>query len=96
MPEQTISPAVAAHGAQRLPSVNVDSYNVELKDSEGFIGDRASRGAFRNMIDHIRKSLRKAGEDPLGDEDSDELTKTDLDELLLRENRRRQGSCTLP
>ena len=63
MPEQTTLPAVAAHGARRLPSVDVDSYNVELKDSEGFIGDRASRGAFRNMIDHIRKSLRKAGED---------------------------------
>ena len=84
MPEQTTLPAVAAHGARRLPSVDVDSYNVELKDSEGFIGDRASRGAFRNMIDHIRKSLRKAGEDPLGDEDSDELTKAELDELLLR------------
>jgi hypothetical protein len=84
MPEQTTLPAVAAHGARRLPSVDVDSYNVELKDSEGFIGDRASRGAFRNMIDHIRKSSRKAGEDPLGDEDSDELTKSELDELLLR------------
>jgi hypothetical protein len=36
------------------------------------------------MIDHIRKSLRKAGGDPLGDEDSDELTKTELDALLLR------------
>ena len=28
--------------------------------------------------------MRKAGEDPLGDEDSDELTKAELDELLLR------------
>ena len=84
MSEQTTLPAVAAHGARRLPSVDVDSYNVELKDSEGFIGDRASKGAFRNMIDRIRKSMRKAGDDPLGDEDSDELTKAELDELLLR------------
>jgi hypothetical protein len=84
MPDQTTLPAVAAHGARRLPSVDVDSYNLELKDNEGFIGDRASRGAFRDMIDRIRKSLRKAGEDPLGDEDSDELTKAELDELLLR------------
>jgi hypothetical protein len=84
MPDQTTLPAVAAHGARRLPSVEVDSYNVELKDNEGFIGDRASRGAFRNMIDRIRKSLRKVGEDPLGDEDSDELSKSELDELLLR------------
>ena len=26
-----------------LPSVDVDSYNVELEDDEGFIGDRASK-----------------------------------------------------
>ena len=31
--------AVAANGAARLPSVEVDSYNVELKDDEGFLGD---------------------------------------------------------
>jgi hypothetical protein len=84
MIEPTTLPAVAAHGSRRLPSVEVNSYNVELKDNEGFIGDRASRGAFRNMIERIRKSLRKAGNDPLGDEDSDELSKAELDNLLLR------------
>ena len=84
MAEQSTLPAVAAHGSRRLPSVDVDSYNVELKDNEGFIGDRVSKGAFRNMIEGIRKSLRKAGDDPLGDEDSDELTKAELDNLLLR------------
>ena len=84
MIEPTTLPAVAAHGSRRLPSVEVDSYNVQLKDNEGFIGDRASRGAFRNMIERIRKSLRKAGDDPLGDEDSDELSKAELDNLLLR------------
>ena len=84
MVEQSTLPAVAAHGSRRLPSVDVDSYNVELKDNEGFIGDRVSKGAFRNMIEGIRKSLRKAGDDPLGDEDSDELTKAELDNLLLR------------
>ncbi len=54
-------PAVAAHGAARLPAVDVDSYNVELKDDEGFIGDRASKGAFRAIIENWRKPLRKAG-----------------------------------
>ena len=44
MGEQSTLPVVARHGADRLPSVEVDSYNVELKDNEGFIGDRASRG----------------------------------------------------
>src|SRR5271165_2218457 len=82
MPEQTTLPAVAAHGARRLPSVDVDSYNVELKDSEGFIGDRASRGAFRDMIERIRKTLRKSGDDPLGEQDSEELSKAELDSFL--------------
>ena len=84
MSEQTALPAVAAHGAHRLPSVHVDSYNLEIKDNQGFIGDRASKGAFRKVIDEIRKSVRKAGDDPLGDEESYELTKADLDNLLTR------------
>jgi hypothetical protein len=51
MAEATKVPAVAAHGADCLSSVEMDSYNVELKDNEGFIGDRASKGAFRDMIE---------------------------------------------
>jgi hypothetical protein len=43
-------PAVVAHGAARLPSVQVDDYNVELQDDEGFIGDRASKNAFRDIV----------------------------------------------
>jgi Arc/MetJ-type ribon-helix-helix transcriptional regulator len=84
MAEATTVPAVTAHGADRLPSVEVDSYNLELKDNEGFIGDRASRGAFRSMIERVRKSLRKAGDDPLGEENSEELSKAELDKLLTR------------
>jgi hypothetical protein len=83
MADTPVVPAVAPHGSHRLPAVDVDSYNVELKDNEGFIGDRASRGAFRDMIDRIRKTLRKSGDDPLGEEDSDELSKAELDSLLL-------------
>src|SRR5262249_13668576 len=77
----TVSP-VAVHGVTRLPSVEVDSYNVEIKDDEGFIGDRATKGAFREIIENWRKPLRKAGDDPLGDEPSEHLSKDTLDELL--------------
>jgi len=31
-----------AHGARTLPSVDVDSYNLEIEDDEGFIGDKAN------------------------------------------------------
>jgi hypothetical protein len=81
MPQPTL-PAVAAHGAMRLPSVELDSYNVELKDDEGFIGDRASKGAFRQIIENLRSPLRKLGADPLGEDASEELNKKKLDELL--------------
>src|ERR1700754_333347 len=73
---------IATHGASRLPSVEVDSYNVELKDDEGFLGDRASRGAFRQIIENWRKPLRKSGHDPFSDEASDEISKKKLDALL--------------
>ena len=83
MAEQSATlPTVATHGADRLPSVEVDSYNVELKDDEGFIGDRASKGAFRAIIENWRKPLRKAGHDPFGDEASGEISKKKLDALL--------------
>jgi hypothetical protein len=84
MTAQATLPAVAAHGATRLPSVEVDDYNVELKDDEGFIGDRASKGAFRNLISNWRVALENVGADPLKGEDSEELSKGKLDELLAR------------
>jgi hypothetical protein len=80
----TTLPAIAAHGAMRLPSVDLDSYNVELKDDEGFLGDRASKGAFRDVIENWRKSLRKSGDDPMGDTPSEDLTKKELDTLLAQ------------
>jgi hypothetical protein len=62
--QDTIQPTLAAHGAARLPAVEVEDYNVELKDEEGFVGDRASKGAFREFIEAWRKPLRELGEDP--------------------------------
>ncbi len=76
--------AIAAHGASRLPSVELDSYNLELKDDEGFLGDRACKGAFRDIIENWRKPLRKAGDDPFGDTPSDEISKKALDGLLAK------------
>jgi hypothetical protein len=74
---------IARHGATRLPSVEVDSFNVELKDDEGFLGDRASKGAFRKILDGLRKPLKKNGDDPLGKKSANEIAKTELDEALV-------------
>ena len=84
MAEEIVSTTgIAAHGAGRLPSVEVDSFNIELKDDEGFIGDRASKGAFRKILDGLRKPLKKAGEDPLGKKSAEEIAKSELDEALV-------------
>src|SRR6266850_6552910 len=84
MASQSPLPAVAAHGALRLPSVDVDSYNVELKDDEGLLGDRASKGAFTAILERWRKPLRKAGDDPFGDEASEDISRKELDALLTK------------
>jgi predicted NBD/HSP70 family sugar kinase len=83
MSEQTTAqPALAAHGSSRLPSAEVDCYNVELKDENGFVGDRASKGAFREMLEKWRKPLRTAGDDPFGKESSEDISKQELDASL--------------
>jgi predicted NBD/HSP70 family sugar kinase len=86
MSEQTTLPAGAIHGAKRLPSVIVESYALELKDDQGFIGDRANKGAFRDLVEKWRKVMRKAGDDPLGDTDTDDIARKELDELLVAGN----------
>jgi predicted NBD/HSP70 family sugar kinase len=54
-----------------------------LKDDDGFLGDRASKGAFREILDSLRKPLKKNGEDPLGNKSADAIAKGALDEALL-------------
>ena len=43
MADTAAATIIGPHGAKVLPSVEVDSYNLEIKDDEGFLGDRASR-----------------------------------------------------
>ena len=84
MAEETLNTTgIAAHGASRLPSVDVTGFNIELKDEKGFLGDRASRGAFREILDRWRKPLRKSGEDPFGKEPSENISKKALDAVLV-------------
>ncbi len=65
-----------------LPSVTIDDYNAELRDHEGFIGDRASNRAFRSLLDDLRGRLAVHGADPLGDAASAALSKSELDRML--------------
>jgi hypothetical protein len=70
------------HGSMRLPKVDVISYNIELKDNGGFLGDRASKKALAAILDKARKPLRKDDRDPFGDRPSAEIGKKELDRAL--------------
>lgn len=76
------APAVALpfHGAADLPHVHVDSYNLELRDAEGFIGDKASGRAFRKLLEDIRKEAKGATDTDLAS--TREMSKSELDAIL--------------
>jgi predicted NBD/HSP70 family sugar kinase len=75
-------PVITEHGAKQLPSVEVDGYNLEIRDEDGFVGDRASRSAFNDILEEWREPLRKLGQDPLGDQPIEDVSKKQLDALL--------------
>ena len=79
----TTLPALPVHGGRLLPSVEIDGYNAEVADGDGFLGDRASKSAFRQTLDRWRKLLRKADRDPFGDKDTDDINRKSLDALLM-------------
>lgn len=71
-----------AHGASELPAVIVDDYSADLRDGDGFVGDRASNAAFRAILDDLRERLRAVGDDPLGETPTEDLSKKKLDKVL--------------
>ena len=73
--------ATGPHGAAELPSVVVTSYNLEVRDDDGFVGDKASRGAFIEHLDALRSHLKRNGDDPLTGKTA-EISKKELDALL--------------
>ena len=89
MPTQTASQTastslgLAGHGAGRLTAVHIETYNAELRDEDGFIGDRASGRAFRAILEDGRERVRQADDDPIGEVASTEVSKKKLDRLLL-------------
>jgi hypothetical protein len=80
----SVDSSALRHGAVQLPAIVVDTYNADLRDAEGFVGDRASRRAFAALIDDWRERLRKLGrDDPLGNLPVEDLQKKKLDRVFL-------------
>jgi hypothetical protein len=80
-PEQAPASPLA-HGGRTLPAVTIDTYNEDLRDDDGFVGDRASRRAFRAILAEWRDKLRERGDDPFGDTPTEEISKSKLDKML--------------
>jgi predicted NBD/HSP70 family sugar kinase len=83
MKDSCSSSAIVVHGSRRLAAVTIDGYNAELRAGKGFIGDRASTGAFREILEKGRERLREVGDDPLGTKPTEDLSKKKLDKTLM-------------
>jgi hypothetical protein len=72
------------HGARHLPGLDIGAYNLALcaPDDSGFLGDRASQTAFRELLDTQRREAR-TGADPFGDEPVAKLDADAIDHVLL-------------
>ncbi|WP_428684633.1 ROK family protein [Reyranella sp.] len=72
-----------ANGLRVLPQVIVDTYNEELRDEEGFVGDRASGRAFGAILDDWRERVAASlDEDPFGDTPTGRIARPTLDKVL--------------
>ncbi len=80
------NPLRLPHGDPRLPTATVASYSLELHEGKGYVGDRASRTAFRAGLDRWRKLYRRLlGEDGFGAVPTEDIDKRTLDDLLREE-----------
>lgn len=71
------------HGARMLSRVTVDTYNEELRDEEGFVGDRASGRAFSAILDDWRERVKfSLDEDPFDDAPTGDISRATLDKVL--------------
>jgi hypothetical protein len=82
----SLPPGPLAHGGRVLPAVTVDTYNEELREEDGFVGDRASRRAFRAILADWRERLKESGDDPLGDTPTEEVSKAKLDKMMASDD----------
>lgn len=74
-------PPLAAHGATMLAAVTIDACNSQLKEEDGFLGDRARRAAFFEILDRWRDIAVTKG--PLSEKPAADFSKKELDDVLM-------------
>lgn len=73
------------NGAPQLHGVSIDSYNLEIRKGDNWIGDQASRLAFWKVVDDLRKHARTIGFDPF-DKPTADVSKKEFDKLWRSKN----------
>lgn len=76
-------PDIPDHGSCTLAAVQIQGYSLEIEDEDGLVGDQASQTAFRELLAQWRERMERAGEDPLGPTPSEEMSKDELDRIVL-------------
>lgn len=77
------------HGRLDLPDLTVRAYNAEIKEGDGFLGDRASKRGFQAVLDDWRERLHD--EDPFGDKPALDIGRRKLDKILAGGDPRAAG-----
>lgn len=88
-PKET-PPGLGVHGAATLTAVTVDACNSQLREEDGFVGDRARRAAFFESLERWRK-IATIKHSVLGNAPTAELSKSLIDQALAEGKPREQA-----
>ncbi|MBS9477203.1 ROK family protein [Ancylobacter sp. VKM B-3255] len=75
------APPAVAHGSPTLTAVTVDASNSQMREEDGFVGDRARRAAFFQSLDRWREIAGDAA--PLGETATADISKRQIDDVLM-------------
>ncbi len=75
--------AFPSHGSPILPGVEVESYNVELREKHRFVGDRANKKAFAALVEKWRKIVEDKSDEKL-DLSFKKLSRKKLERILAK------------
>lgn len=72
------------HGANVLPAVDVESYNIELREKRRFVGDRANKQAFNALVEKWRKLIEDRSDEKLSEFSFRKLNRKKLEQILMK------------
>jgi len=73
-----------SHGSPMLPGVEVESYNVELREKRRFVGDRANKKAFASLVEKWRKIVENESDEKLRELSLKKLSRKKLEQILTK------------